>query len=61
MNKIGRPKVPEGKARVLGMSVRLTPEESKVINEGIRRSGLSRSDFARKCLLYVARNGIRFT
>jgi hypothetical protein len=57
----GRPKTPEGIARAPGISVRLTSDESKTINEAVKRSGLRKSEWARKSLIYVALNGIRIT
>ena len=61
MSKAGRPKVPKNKAFAPGISIRLTAEERKRIQGAIRLSGLSQSDFARKCLQYVLVNGIRIT
>jgi len=54
MKKAGRPKVPKTKAFAPGISVRLTPDDRKTIDAGIKHSGLSQSDWARKSLLYVA-------
>lgn len=61
VNKVGRPKTPKDKARAPGISVRLTQSEAKTINEAIKASGLRRSDWARKSLIYVAKNGICIT
>jgi len=62
VNKVGRPLVPKDKARAPGISIRLTPEESERINSAITHSGISsKSEWARKALLYVAENGIRIT
>ena len=58
---VGRPKVPKNKAKAPGISVRLTLDERKGINDAIIRSGLTKSDWARKSLIYVANNDIRIT
>ena len=60
-NKVGRPTTPREHARAPGISVRLTQAERVVIDAAIKQSGLGRSAWARKCLLYVAQNGIRIT
>jgi uncharacterized protein (DUF1778 family) len=59
--KAGRPRVAKSKARSPGISVRLTADERKPIDEAIKASGLSQSDWARKSLLHVATGGIRIT
>jgi hypothetical protein len=60
--KVGRPVTPKDKARAPGISVRLTSQEATAINDAVSRSGItSKSDWARKSLLYVALNGIRIT
>jgi uncharacterized protein (DUF1778 family) len=62
VNKVGRPPVPKDKALAPGISIRLNPEETQAINEAATRSGIrSRSEWARKALIYVAQNGIRIT
>jgi len=61
-NKVGRPKTPKYRARAPGISVRLTPEEAKVIGDAVAKCGIkNKSDWARKCLLYVVSNGICIT
>jgi hypothetical protein len=59
--KAGRPRVAKSKARSPGISVRLTPDERKPIDDAIKRSGLTQSNWARKSLLYIANNGICIT
>jgi len=49
------------KARAPGISARLTIAENKVIEKAVKDSGLSKSDWARKSLLYIASNGICIT
>ena len=59
MNKrLGRPKTPKHKAKAPGISVRLSPEERQIIQAAINASNLSQSEWARKGLLYIAKNGI---
>ncbi|MGH7976519.1 MAG: plasmid mobilization protein [Limisphaerales bacterium] len=50
----GRPKVPKNKAKSPGISVRLTQNERKAIDNAIDASGLSQSEWARKALLSAA-------
>jgi len=59
--KAGRPPVSKDKARSPGISIRLTPDERKPIDDAIKASGLTRSNWARKSLLYVATSGICIT
>lgn len=59
--KAGRPKKPLDESKVPGISVRLTKGERKVIDQAIKASGLSQSDWARKSLTHVATSGIRIT
>lgn len=56
MNKFGRPKVPKNKALAPGISVRLTPEERKLVDAAVTNSGLTKSEWARKMLLSAATN-----
>jgi len=59
--KAGRPKVPKHEAKVPGISVRLTAGERKAIDDAIKRSDLTQSEWARKSLIYVASHDIRIT
>ena len=52
--KMGRPRKPKNETRAPGISVRFTPEERKPIDEAVKASGMSQSDWARRSLLYVA-------
>ena len=61
MAKVGRPKKPSSDSRAPGISVRLTPNEELAIRDAVRRSGLTKSEWARKSLLHVANNDIRIT
>lgn len=62
MTKVGRPKSPEDKARAPGISVRLTKGESNLISDYLTKCGIrSKSDWARKSLLYVVSNDIHMT
>ena len=59
--KAGRPALPKDKQRTPALSVRLTPDERKPIDEAIKASGLGATVWARKALQYIASNGIRIT
>jgi hypothetical protein len=59
--KAGRPSVPKDKQRAPALSVRLTAEERKPIEEAIKASGLGATVWARKSLQYIVTNGIRIT
>jgi hypothetical protein len=59
--KVGRPRTHKDWARVPGYSVRLTPEERAPIEDAIARSGLKKSEWLRKCLLYIVSRDIRIT
>jgi hypothetical protein len=61
IKKAGRPAVPKDKQRTPALSVRLTAEEKKPIDEAIKSSGLGATVWARKCLQYIVSNGIRIT
>ena len=52
--KMGRPKLAKAKLRGIIVNARLSPEENRVINEAIRRSPDSKSDWIRKALLSAA-------
>jgi len=53
-NKMGRPKLAKAKLRGIIVNARLSPDENRVINEAIRRSPDSKSDWIRKALLSAA-------
>ena len=57
-NKVGRPKLSKNKVYAPGISIRLTQGDRKPIDDAIKRSGLSQSEWARKSLLHVANSGI---
>ena len=61
MRKAGRPKVPKNKAFVPGISIRLTADDRKTIDQAIVESGLSQSEWARKSLIYTAQSRIKLT
>jgi len=60
-NKVGRPKTPQDWTRAPGPSIRLTADEKYQIYQAIHDSGLKKSDWCRKALLYVANHDIRLT
>lgn len=58
---MGRPPKPKGDVRQPGISARFNESEMETISKAVKTSGLGRSDWARKSLLYIAINGIRIT
>jgi hypothetical protein len=60
-NKVGRPKLPKDKFFAPGISIRLTQGDRKPIDDAVKRSGLTQSDWIRKSLLYVATHDIGIT
>ena len=61
MPKVGRPKKPENQSLAPGLSARFTPEERKLIDGAVQKSGLKQSVWIRKSLLYVAQSDIVLT
>jgi hypothetical protein len=57
----GRPAKPLNESRRPGLSVRLTTSEMERIEHAAALSRLRKSDWARKCLLYVIERDIRIT
>ena len=54
--KMGRPRLPKGEKKGSTLSIRLTKEERKTINEAVKRAGAENaSDWARGLLLAAAR------
>lgn len=53
--KIGRPEVPEADYRGLFMSTRLTQDEYNEIEQAIKSSGETKTEWIRKKLLAAAR------
>jgi hypothetical protein len=49
--RVGRPNIGTNNAKSVFMSARFTRGEAVKIKDAVARSGLSRSDFFRKCLL----------
>jgi len=60
-NKVGRPSKHYDVSRHPGISIRLTLYEEGQLIPAVKRSGLSKSEWARKALLYVVQSGIRIT
>ena len=52
--KIGRPKLPKGKAKGFQIGVRFNDGEAKKIKNAISKSGLKNADWARNTLLSEA-------
>jgi hypothetical protein len=54
---LGRPPTPKAKAYQPGLSVRLVPADARKIEDAIRVSGLTKSEWIREALLSAARRG----
>lgn len=52
--KMGRPKLPRGEAKGVLFAVRVAKGEAERIQTAIKRSGLSKPDWARNALLSAA-------
>lgn len=61
MPKVGRPKKPKDQSLTPGISARLNPEERKIIDSAIQKSGMKQSVWVRKALMHVAQNDILLT
>jgi hypothetical protein len=59
--KMGRPRKPSNQSRQPGISVRLLPDEMITITQAAKTANLSKSEWARKCLLHVITNDIGIT
>lgn len=60
--KAGRPRKIKEHSRLHTVSVRLTEDELKQVNEAVSRSGLkNKSELARKSLIYCSQHDIRLT
>jgi hypothetical protein len=53
--KMGRPRIPKKKARLHFVGTRLLAEEDREIQDAVRRSGQTQSDWIRDALLSAAR------
>jgi hypothetical protein len=61
MPKVGRPKKPKDQSLTPGFSIRFTPDEKRIIDAAVKKSGLKQSAWGRKSLLHVAKNDIVVT
>ncbi|MGD0085801.1 MAG: hypothetical protein ABSC24_01600 [Verrucomicrobiota bacterium] len=52
--KMGRPKLPKGTAKGVLFAVRVAANEAEKIQTAIRKSGLSKPDWARNALINAA-------
>lgn len=59
--KAGRPPKPQGTARTDTITVKLSAEDREKVDAAVKASGLGRSTWARKSLLYVAEKNISVT
>lgn len=53
-NKMGRPKLPKDAAKGVLFAVRIAAAEADKIQQAIKRSGISKPDWARNALLEAA-------
>lgn len=61
MPKVGRPKKPKDQSLAPGISARFNPQERRIIDASVQKSGLRQSEWVRKALLHVAQNDIVLT
>jgi hypothetical protein len=54
-SKMGRPPLPKGKAKGVLFAVRLAPNDARRVEGAIKRSGLTKPDWARGALLTAAK------
>lgn len=59
--KAGRPPKPRGTAKTDTITVKISAEDRAKVDDAVKASGLGRSTWARKCLLYVAEKNISVT
>jgi hypothetical protein len=52
--KLGRPKMPKGTANSVLFAVRIAANEAEKIQTAIKKSGLSKPDWARNALIHAA-------
>jgi hypothetical protein len=53
-NKMGRPKLPKGTANSVLFAVKIAANEADKIHQAIKKSGLTRPDWARNALINAA-------
>jgi hypothetical protein len=56
--KMGRPPLPEGKAKGVLIGARFSPDEAKHVHNAVKRAKQVKSEWVRKTLLSAA-NGIK--
>jgi hypothetical protein len=52
--KMGRPKMPNGQSKAVLFAVRIAANEANKIHQAIKKSGLSKPDWARNALVQAA-------
>ena len=52
--RMGRPKMPKGTAKAILFAFKIAANEAEKINIAIKRSGLSKPEWARKALIHAA-------
>jgi hypothetical protein len=53
--KMGRPKMPKGTAKAVLFAVKIAATEAEKIQTAIKKSGLTKPDWARNALITAAR------
>ena len=53
-NKMGRPKLPKGTANTVLFAVKIAAKEAEKIQAAIKKSGLTKPDWARNALIHAA-------
>jgi len=53
-NKMGRPRLPKGTANSIVFSVKIAANEAAKIQQAVKRSGMSKPEWARNALLQAA-------
>ena len=54
-NKMGRPKLPKGTANTVLFAVKIAAKEAEQIQTAIKKSGMSKPEWARKALFDAAK------
>lgn len=53
--KVGRPKLPKGKAKGVLIGARFSPDEAIIVTDAVRRADANKSDWVRKKLIEAAK------
>ena len=53
-SKMGRPKLPKGDVKDILLGAKFAPDEAKLVETAVKRSGNGKSEWIRKALLFAA-------